>query len=71
MGFLEKRFEIGRKLQDFLDKQENSSEKELKEKLGMFFEQHNKEMEKINKKLGGGIGEFIYKAEELIENEWQ
>ena len=35
----------------------------------MFFEQHNKEMEKINKKLGGGIGEFIYKAEELIENE--
>lgn len=69
MGFLEKKHEIGRKLHDFLDKQGIKSKKDLKKSLKLFMEQHNKEMEQVNKRLGRGLGEVIHEAENLIEAE--
>lgn len=67
MGFLEKKHEIGRKLHDFLDKQNIKSKKDLKKSLKSFMDKHNKEMEQINKKLGKGLGKVIHEAEDLIE----
>lgn len=69
MGFLDKNTEIGNKLHKFLEKQESSSGSELREKVAEFFEEHNKQMEEINKKLGDGIGKFIYEAESLINKQ--
>lgn len=66
MGFLEKRFEVGNQLDKFLTEYSNLPKEELQEKLNDFFIRRNEKMEEIIKKLGGGLGEFIHKAERLV-----
>jgi len=67
MGVSKERFELGNKFERFLEEHSNLPIEKLQEKLNEFVMQHNADMEKINKKLGGGIGEFIRRAERLIE----
>ncbi len=58
-----------RKIEQVLNSKEFKSEKEVNLFMEEFMEQHNQKMEDINKKLGGGLGVFLAKADRFIEQE--
>jgi tetratricopeptide (TPR) repeat protein len=61
------RSSIGRKIETVLRNKKVSSEEEANSVLREYFTKHNVEMERVNQKLGGGIGTFLAEADKLIQ----
>lgn len=60
---------IHRKIERALKNKKVCSEKEANKVLMDMFTQHNAEMDRVNQKLGGGLGTFLDKADKLIHQE--
>ncbi|MEK6845293.1 MAG: hypothetical protein AABY26_00925 [Nanoarchaeota archaeon] len=59
---------MGRVIDRAIKEKKISSEKELNSFLREQFTQHNAEMDRVNRKLGDGIGVFLARADRLIQH---